>query len=62
MWDKARDKSRLLEERAREYTRLAFGGRQEAMGSEAWYRSPYVDNNLSPYNRLQRLALDPAPR
>jgi hypothetical protein len=62
MWDKAREKSRLLEERAKEYTRLAFGGHQEAMGADFRYRSPYVDNNLSPYNRLQRLALDSPPR
>jgi hypothetical protein len=60
--DKAEEKRRFLEAKANEYTRLAFGGRQTAMTGDASYRSPYVNDNLSPYIRLQRLAPETPPR
>jgi hypothetical protein len=61
--DKSREMRRILEDRAFEYNRHAFGIQTASSGVQSrGYQSPYVRHDQSPYNRLPRLqrASEPA--
>jgi hypothetical protein len=62
MWEKAEEKRSILEAKANEYTRLAFGHRRVAQGAAKSYESPYVVEHFSPYNQLQRIEVSQTPR
>jgi hypothetical protein len=55
MWEKSRQRRQLLEKRANEYARLAFGEGQTAYAPAGPRLSPYVAEQLSPYNQLPNL-------
>jgi len=63
MPEKTREIRRILEDRANEYNRLAYGVQTASSGlSPRSYQSPYVSDSYSPYHRLHRLQQRPGPR
>jgi hypothetical protein len=61
--EKTRQKRRILEERANEYNRLAYGIQTASSAlNSASYQSPYVQEDYSPYNLLPRLQQSSEPR
>lgn len=57
--EKAREKREILEQRAAAYTKFAWGGPDDGpvpAGLTSNFRSTYIDNAQSPWNRLNTLA------
>ena len=60
--EKTREMRRMLEERAQEYNRLVYGVQTASTDPlQTMYQSPYVQNDISPFNQLPRLQQKSGP-